>query len=576
MEAAVTPPAAAAPALVRSLGPDLFSRVSSARLLVVGAGGIGCELLKNLVLTGFRDIEVLDLDTIDASNLNRQFLFRPGDVGKPKAVVAAAAASAMAAPGARIIAHHANIKEPRFGVAFFERFSLVINALDNVSARRHVNRLCLATGRSLVEAGTQGFLGQAYPITGRKTECFECVPPPAQRKYPICTIRSTPDRPVHNVVWAKELHKLMFGDARSSYLWEADAGGDQEAPVAGHAADDVATSPDAQPALPPPRGESVYMPLVLSAPNAGASATDVDAWARALFDALFGAEIVKRLSMADELQPASARRPVPQFLADIEARAVTEAVAAAAAAATPAAPVARLPDQRVLSVAESSALFLSAIRRYFADAELLASRGALEFSKDSPLDVDFVTAASNLRAAAYGIALQSRFDVLTIAGNVVPAIATTNAIVAGLQVIEALKILRGDDILATGRATYLSTTVSCRNNKLLGATKLTAPKRTCYVCGTQGVTVFLDTTQTTLRDFIDKVLVGALNFSAPSLDNNDGFVFEEERCVAGARARDTLPSRSFFRLQIPLLPCPAIFPLFLFAATRTTTTTSMR
>ena len=68
---------------------ELFSAdfFLQARILLVGAGGIGCELLKNLVLTGFGEIHVIDLDTIDLSNLNRQFLFRHEHIKKPKALV---------------------------------------------------------------------------------------------------------------------------------------------------------------------------------------------------------------------------------------------------------------------------------------------------------------------------------------------------------------------------------------------------------------------------------------------------------------------------------------------------------
>ena len=58
---------------------------------MVGAGGIGCELVKNLVLSGFEHITMIDLDTIDYSNLNRQFLFRPSDVGHAKSTCAAKA-----------------------------------------------------------------------------------------------------------------------------------------------------------------------------------------------------------------------------------------------------------------------------------------------------------------------------------------------------------------------------------------------------------------------------------------------------------------------------------------------------
>ena len=87
--------------------------VENAKVLMVGAGGIGCELLKTLVLHGFRDVTAIDLDTIDVSNLNRQFLFRRRHVGMAKSEVARESVLKFR-PEAKISALRANVKEARF------------------------------------------------------------------------------------------------------------------------------------------------------------------------------------------------------------------------------------------------------------------------------------------------------------------------------------------------------------------------------------------------------------------------------------------------------------------------------
>lgn len=143
-----------------TVGKDLMAKIQESKILLVGSGGIGCELLKNLALSGFRHVETIDLDTIDVSNLNRQFLFRSQHVGMPKCTVASQVAANMAPQEVEYLAHHGNVCDnSKFNVQYVSQFNLVLNALDNVVARRRVNRLCLAANVPLVEAGTTGYLG---------------------------------------------------------------------------------------------------------------------------------------------------------------------------------------------------------------------------------------------------------------------------------------------------------------------------------------------------------------------------------------------------------------------------------
>jgi molybdopterin/thiamine biosynthesis adenylyltransferase len=101
----------------------------------------------------------VDMDTIEISNLNRQFLFRKRHVGKSKAGIAAEAVRSFC-PDANIVTLQQNVKDSSFDIPFMRTFDIVLNGLDNDEARRHVNRLCLAADLPLVESGTTGYKGQ--------------------------------------------------------------------------------------------------------------------------------------------------------------------------------------------------------------------------------------------------------------------------------------------------------------------------------------------------------------------------------------------------------------------------------
>lgn len=98
-----------------------------------------------------------------------------------------------------------------------------------------------------------------------------------------------------------------------------------------------------------------------------------------------------------------------------------------------------------------------------------------QFSKDDGLDLDFVTAATNLRALVFTIPLQSRFEVKSIAGNIIPAIATTNAIVAGLEVLQAVKLLQNPDVNSACRFVYCNRSPAGRMKALLMPVALDPP-----------------------------------------------------------------------------------------------------
>ncbi|EOD09797.1 hypothetical protein EMIHUDRAFT_452826 [Emiliania huxleyi CCMP1516] len=382
------------------------------RVLVVGAGGIGCELVKNLVLSGFEHITMIDLDTIDYSNLNRQFLFRAADVNESKAKVAKKAVLAFPhAASLSIDAHLGNIKDTeQFGPDFFKTFNIVLNALDNVDARRHVNRLCLSVGIPLIESGTEGYVGQVRAIVKGKTKCFDVCARQVQKTFPICTIRNHPEKP-------ELLFKKLFGGEETDLvLWEK--------------------------RRPPVKVELAKLAL----PDAAATARE---------------------------------------------------------------------EQRAWSVEESAAVLLASVERIFTQRA----------SEDDDDAMDFVAAAANLRCATFHIPLQSRWEIKGIAGRIIHAIATTNAVIAGFIVLEAFKVLRS--VQAAGGDLSKASIDACRycvcnrhlsgpkENQLLLRMRLEAPEPKCYVCTGSTSTLELDTASFTVRSL---VVIKFLSFNKPTID----------------------------------------------------------
>ena len=152
-------------------GPEIAQKVLQANVLVVGAGGIGCELVKCLSMTGFSKLSVIDLDTIDISNLNRQFLFRRHHVDMPKSRTLKESICTQN-PKIVISDYIGRIQEDRFSFTFFKDFNIVINALDNDEARNYVNSMCFNLDIPLVEAGTSGYQATCVAIKKGTTQCY--------------------------------------------------------------------------------------------------------------------------------------------------------------------------------------------------------------------------------------------------------------------------------------------------------------------------------------------------------------------------------------------------------------------
>ena len=149
-----------------------IERVRGAKILVVGAGAIGNEVLKNLALLGVGNIYIFDMDTIEMSNLSRSVLYRPRDQGQSKALIAARAVKDLN-PNVNAFWHDGDIATD-LGEGLVRRMDVIVGCLDSVEARFLLNRLCWKVGRPWVDAGIGALNGHVRVFRPPDSACYEC------------------------------------------------------------------------------------------------------------------------------------------------------------------------------------------------------------------------------------------------------------------------------------------------------------------------------------------------------------------------------------------------------------------
>jgi adenylyltransferase/sulfurtransferase len=149
------------------------ARIARSRFLVVGAGALGNEILKNLALLGAQQIVVVDMDRVEMSNLSRSVLYREQDLGSWKAEAAARAYREIA-PGAVPVPIVANLSQ-ECGLGLFDWADIILAGLDNREARLWINRAAWKMGRPWVDGAIEGINGVARVFAAGQPPCYECT-----------------------------------------------------------------------------------------------------------------------------------------------------------------------------------------------------------------------------------------------------------------------------------------------------------------------------------------------------------------------------------------------------------------
>ena len=462
-------------------GKEMQDKILNQKKFLVGAGAIGCEMLKNWALMGVGcgdegHIHITDMDRIEKSNLSRQFLFRTHHINKFKSTCAASAAQEMN-PDIKITSYQEKVApetEHIFGDNFYDKLTGVCTALDNVEARLYVDQKCLFYRLPMLESGTLGTKGNTQVVVPHLTENYGATRDPPEKSIPVCTLKNFPNQIQHTLQWARDYFEGEFKQSAedvNSYLGSADFA----ETLSGQQNTKLETI------------NSVQKTLVEERPR---SFEDCVGYARRKFEDLFSNQIKQLLHNFPEDQITSSgtkfwsgSKRCPNFLPfDLDSKCEDAGmrnhfdfiVAASNLRASMFGIKGRtdeeyfrkiLADVIVPDFVPKEGVKIAANE---AEAEKAKTEGPMdvdsefdsildslpkpstlagfklnpiEFDKDIDDHMLFVTACSNLRALNYSIPTEDTHRSRAIAGRIIPAIATTTALVTGLVCLELYKIV---------------------------------------------------------------------------------------------------------------------------------------
>lgn len=476
---------------IACFGQGFQDKMLKQRWFLVGSGAIGCELLKNFAMMGLGNIIVTDMDTIERSNLNRQFLFRSWDVGKHKAQAAAEAVMKMN-PDLKVEAQNNRVGEDSQDIytdEFMDSLDGVANALDNVDARLYMDRRCVYYKLPLLESGTLGTMGNTQIVIPSVTESYGSSRDPPEKSIPICTLKNFPNAIEHCLQWSRDHFEGLFtGEAGSAKQYLLNP------------ADFMAKTEKLPGNEPLTTASGLVDFLVAQKPS---NFNDCIAWARLQFENSYSTTIKQLLHNFPPDQKTSSGLPFwsgpkrcPKAL-NFDPSDGTHLDYVVAAAYLRAENYSISPTK--MSDDELGKFALGVTVKPFkpkdmkiatTDAEAQQEREAgggfdgdelqmlfgklptdtstvgdlcktivpADFEKDddSNRHIDFIVACSNLRAANYSIEPADRSKSKRIAGRIIPAIATTTALVAGLIAAELYKIVNGINDIEKYRNTFMN------------------------------------------------------------------------------------------------------------------------